>query len=222
MYFFVVLCIFCVVICIVCFVSFSVLFVCVCVLNYSHRVATQLQLNIYHIVSYHMSYHIITANTVWRRVTYIWMLVNCDSEGCTRSRAPPDACILRMPIILSFALIKQRTLKLLADRLRVEASALRMPGCTKPAPSIPSPLGTCLRLFVRKESWVINLMFVDPCIIVQFVKKNPTRCNNVSKFYYSMFIWNSTCFGWHTAHHQEPKTALAAFGFSYVELCLDV
>ena len=40
---------FCVV-CIVCFVSFSVLFVCICVLYYCHRVATQLQLNIsYHI-----------------------------------------------------------------------------------------------------------------------------------------------------------------------------
>jgi len=25
-----------------------------------------------------------------------------------------------------------------------------------------------------------------------------------------MFIWSSTCFGRHTAHHQEPKTALAA------------
>jgi len=24
-------------------------------------------------------------------------------------------------------------------------------------------------------------MFMDPCIIVQFIKKNPTRCNNVSK-----------------------------------------
>ena len=32
--------------------SFSVLFVCICVLHYCHRVATQLQLNI----SYHMSY----------------------------------------------------------------------------------------------------------------------------------------------------------------------
>jgi len=43
---------FCVVLCIVCFVSFSVLFVFVCVLNYCHRVATQLQLNIpYHIIS---------------------------------------------------------------------------------------------------------------------------------------------------------------------------
>jgi hypothetical protein len=39
-----------VVLCIVCFVSFSVLFVCICLLNYCHRVATQLQLtNIYHI-----------------------------------------------------------------------------------------------------------------------------------------------------------------------------
>ena len=42
---------FCVVLSIVCFVSFSVLFVCICVLNYCHRVATQLQLNI----SYHVS-----------------------------------------------------------------------------------------------------------------------------------------------------------------------
>ena len=31
------------------------------------------------------------------------------------------------------------------------------------------------------------LMFVDLCIIVQFIKKNPTRCNNVSKLYYSIF-----------------------------------
>jgi len=41
---------FCVVLCIVCFLRFSVLFVCICVLYYCHRVATQLQLNIsYHI-----------------------------------------------------------------------------------------------------------------------------------------------------------------------------
>jgi len=50
----------------------------------------------------------------------------------------------------------------------------------------------------------INMMFVDPCIIVKFIKKNPTRCNNVSKFYYSIFIRRSTCFGRHTSHHQEP------------------
>ena len=31
-------------------------------------------------------------------------------------------------------------------------------------------------------------MIVDPCIIVQFIKKNPTRCNSVSTFYYSIFI----------------------------------
>jgi len=51
----------------------------------------------------------------------------------------------------------------------------------------------------------------------EFIKKNPTRCNNVSKFYYSIFIWSLTCFGLHTAHHQEPKTALAASSFLYVE-----
>ena len=41
---------FCVVLCIVCFVSFSVLFVCICVLYYCHRLATQLQLTN---ISYH-------------------------------------------------------------------------------------------------------------------------------------------------------------------------
>jgi hypothetical protein len=64
-----------------------------------------------------------------------------------------------------------------------------------------------------------KLLIVGPCIIVQFIKKNPTRCNNVSKFYYSVFIWSSICFGRHTAHHQKPKTVLAASGFSYVEGC---
>jgi len=33
-----------------------------------------------------------------------------------------------------------------------------------------------------------NLMFMDTCIIVQFIKKNATRYNNVSKFYYSIFM----------------------------------
>jgi hypothetical protein len=39
------------------------------------------------------------------------------------------------------------------------------------------------------------------------------------KIYYSMFIWSSTCFGWHTAYHQETKTALAASGFAYMKGC---
>jgi hypothetical protein len=36
-----------------------------------------------------------------------------------------------------------------------------------------------------------------------------------------IFIWNSICFGRHTAHHQEPKTALTAcdFAYWYVECC---
>jgi hypothetical protein len=48
--------------------------------------------------------------------------------------------------------------------------------------------------------------------------KNPTRCNSVSKFYF-IFMWRSTCFGRHTAHHQEPITVLTASGFAYVEGC---
>jgi hypothetical protein len=39
------------------------------------------------------------------------------------------------------------------------------------------------------------------------------------KLYCSIFIWSSTCFGRHTAHHQKPKTALAASDFAYVKSC---
>ena len=58
--------------------------------------------------------------------------------------------------------------------------------------------------------WSFGLMFVDLCIIV-----NATVYQN----FYFVFIWSPTCFGRHTAHHQEPKTALAASGLAYVEGC---
>jgi len=37
-------------------------------------------------------------------------------------------------------------------------------------------------------NYILTLMFVDLRIIIQFIKKNPTRCNNVSKCYYSIFV----------------------------------
>ena len=48
-------------------------------------------------------------------------------------------------------------------------------------------------------------MFEDPCIIVRFIKKNPTRCNNVSKFYYSIFILA------HCVWKRPPTTRPATF-----------
>ena len=61
-------------------------------------------------------------------------------------------------------------------------------------------------------------MIVPTYISLLIHIENPTRCHSVSKFYF-IFIWSSTCFGRHTAHHQEPKTALAASGFAYMEGC---
>jgi hypothetical protein len=92
-----------------------------------------------------------------------------------------------------------------------------------------------------------NMMFVDPSIIVQFIQKNPTRCNSASKFiipylYEAQHVSGETPpiirslklhwqplglhtlkvvgrFGWHTFRHQEPKTALASSRFAYVKGC---
>jgi hypothetical protein len=63
---------FCVVLCIICFVPFSVLFVYTCVLNYCHRVATQLHLNVYHIVYhiYHVVYHTKSYHISSYHITY--------------------------------------------------------------------------------------------------------------------------------------------------------
>ena len=38
------------------------------------------------------------------------------------------------------------------------------------------------------DNYFYKLMFVDPCNVIKFIKKNPTRCNSVSKFRYSIFI----------------------------------
>jgi hypothetical protein len=60
----------------------------------------------------------------------------------------------------------------------------------------------------------LNYRGVNCLMNGKFLQKIPTRCKSVSKFYYSIFKWSSTCFGWHTVHHQGPKTAQAASGFA--------
>jgi hypothetical protein len=78
---------FCVVLCIVCFVSFSVLFVCICVLYYCHRVATQLQLNI--------SYHIIRCVTTQKSDDLIYTATeawNLEPESSIPHAKQPATC----------------------------------------------------------------------------------------------------------------------------------
>ena len=53
----------------------------------------------------------------------------------------------------------------------------------------------------------------------QFIQKKSNKMQQCIKMYYSIFIWSSTCFGRHTAHYQEPKTALAVSSFAYVKGC---
>jgi len=55
------------------------------------------------------------------------------------------------------------------------------------------------------------------CLLHNSYKKS-NKMQQCIKIYF-IFIRSSTCFGRHTAHHQEPKTALAASGFACVEGC---
>jgi len=73
-----------------------------------------------------------------------------------------------------------------------------------------NPIHTLLFNFLKIRE-ILSLLIKG---YIVFHNENPTRCNNVSKFYYSIFIWSSTCFGQHTAHHQEPKIAQVDSGFS--------
>jgi len=62
---------------------------------------------------------------------------------------------------------------------------------------------------------LVYLMFMDPCIIVQFLQcKTQQDATVYQNFIIPYFKWSSTCFGRHIAHHQEPKTAQAASSFA--------
>ena len=67
----------------------------------------------------------------------------------------------------------------------------------------------------------LNLMFMDPCTVIQISKKEPTRCNRVVEFIIPVFLNCSTCFGRHTAHHQELKNCNCNLWF-YMRLWLPV
>jgi hypothetical protein len=52
-----------------------------------------------------------------------------------------------------------------------------------------------------------------------FHTEKANKMQQCIKIYYSAFIRSSTCYGRHTAHHQELKTALAASAFAYARGC---
>jgi hypothetical protein len=76
-----------------------------------------------------------------------------------------------------------------------------------PVSSSALPVASTLPHYIRNHM---------PSILIPIKKSN--KMQQCTKIYF-IFIWSSTCFGRHTAHHQEPKTALAASGFACVEGC---
>jgi len=79
---------------------------------------------------------------------------------------------------------------------------------------------TIIRSTTSSKSLVINNTLLQISMYKTTASNSHSKKSNKMqqciKIYYSIFIWSSTCFGRHTAHHQEPKTALAASGFAYV------
>jgi hypothetical protein len=55
-----------------------------------------------------------------------------------------------------------------------------------------------------------NSVFCAPRCKAVIHTQTANKMRQCTKIYYFMSIWSSTCFGRHTAHHQELKTALAA------------
>ena len=64
-----------------------------------------------------------------------------------------------------------------------------------------------------------SLKFISNVITnQQFLQRKIQQDATVyQNFIIPYFKWSSKCFGRHTAHHQEPKTAQVASGFAYVE-----
>jgi hypothetical protein len=71
----------------------------------------------------------------------------------------------------------------------------------------------CIRtLFVPHREY--DLMFVDPCIVIWNSLKEPARCDCVVEFIIPVFLKCATCFGRHTAHHQELKNCNYSLWFN--------
>jgi hypothetical protein len=60
---------------------------------------------------------------------------------------------------------------------------------------------------------------MDPCIIVQMHKEKSNKMKQCIKILFFHIYMKLNMFQGHTAHHQQPKPALAASSFSYVESC---
>ena len=60
-------------------------------------------------------------------------------------------------------------------------------------------------------------MIVDPCIIVKFTQEIQQAATVYQNFI--SYLYEAQHVSGDTAHHQEPKNALAVSGFPYVEGC---
>jgi hypothetical protein len=64
-----------------------------------------------------------------------------------------------------------------------------------------------------EQEYIQNELSIISSLVYYKINQQDAR---IFRVYYSTFICGSTCFGRHTAHHQENTTAPAASGFAYV------
>jgi hypothetical protein len=161
---------------------------------------------------------------------------------CFLSNTPPITLIgllyLQVPRLRPLVLMSNITVKRSKkQRWKLLRGTTEVLGKKK---TVPSPLSTsnpiCIGLGsnsafrrvkliqrISGQSCVTNSWYAQPRSSIENMtlvhRGIANKMQQCIKIYYSIFIWSSTRFGRHAAHHQEPRTALAASGFAYVAGC---
>ena len=122
-----------------------------------------------------------------------WNMIDTYAANLHISKHPPNWIALKILFSLVF-LIFSRLISLYLLHIHIHARKHH--------------IYVWMCVFPRNHKWLLSY-------------KEPTRCNCVVEFIIPLFLNCSTCFGRHTAHHQELKNCNCSL-WSYVRFWLPV